>query len=32
MVNSAKLWARHNKVIVLVELIIGIWVLDELVD
>lgn len=32
MVYSAKLWARHNKVIALVKLDVGVWVRDKLID
>lgn len=32
MVDSAELWARHNKVVVFVKLLIGSWVLDEFIS
>jgi hypothetical protein len=32
MVDSAKLWAWHHKVIALVELIVGVRVLDVLIS
>ena len=32
VVDSAKFWARHDKVVVLVKLLIGSWVLDEFIS
>jgi hypothetical protein len=31
VVDSAKLWAWHHKVVAFVKLIVGVWILDVLI-